>query len=215
MTPRRRSRWPKSSRYSRRRRGRGRGGPGVGTVVFAVLLIAAGAWFIPRLNVGFRPRHPSATGVAPADAQALSDSVAAAIDRGAHVLAVEFAQREARQYPQRSASQVDLALAWHASVARPGAPDPSRRTAQRTSVETIEREIRALDAADSAQVMAQNDDEWLAAAEAHGRILEDLGLPVDALSVYMQMLQRRPDHALASDKVGWLREHLKNPLLPD
>jgi hypothetical protein len=208
---RRRSKWPKGSRYSTRR-GRRRGGWGAGGVVVVLLLIVAAVLLIPRIQGGFK-RQPDVR--VPAGAQALADSTDAATLRGDWDAALAFAVELARAAPRLSGAQRKLAVAWHNYGTGFRTVHGEPRSARRTSIDKIECEIRALMAADSARVLAASEDEWIAAAELYGKTLEYLGLPLDAYGIYSQMLQRRPDHAWAQGRAYWLRERLENPLLPD
>lgn len=208
---RRKSKWPKSSKYTTRR-GRQRG-PGAGPVVLVLALVAAGIWFVPRMNLNLS-KTPRGQRV-PAGAQALSDSTDAATRRGDWDRALTYAIELANVAPSLSGAQRKLSVAWHNYGTAMRMVDGAPRAAQRTSVGKIECDIRALTAADSARALAANDEEWLAAAELYGKTLEYLGLPVDALGIYAQMLQRRPNHPGASGRYVFLRDRLRNPLLSD
>lgn len=210
--PRRRSKWPKGSKYSTRRRGRRRSGSRAGGVVVVLLLIVAAVLLIPRIQSSFR--RTASTGV-PAGAQALADSTDAATRRGDWDSALDHALELARVAPHLSGAQRKLAIAWHNYGTGVRTVDGTSRTALRTSIEKIECELAALAAADSARTRAAGDEEWVAAAEVYGMTLEYLGLPLDAIEVYVQILERRPGHEKAQERVFWLREHLRNPLLPD
>lgn len=209
---RRRSKWPKGSRYSTRRpRGR-RGGPGLGSVLVVVLLIVAAVLLIPRLQSGFK-RKPDLT--VPTGAQALSDSTDAATRRGDWAVALRYAEELARVAPTLSGAQRKLAIAWHNYGTGFRTVHGTTRAATRTSIDKIGCEIRAFEAADSARALATNEEEWIASAEVYGKTLEYLGQPIDALGIYGQILQRRPGEVFANTRAFWLREHLRNPLLPD
>lgn len=212
MTARRRSRWPKGSRYTTRRHGRRHGGPGMGGAIVVLVLIVAAVLLIPRIQRGFR-RAP-VTGV-PAGAQVLADSTDAATRRGDWDAALGFAQELVRVAPHLSGAQRKLAIAWHNHATGVRTVNGEPRTPVRTSVAKIESELAALAAADSALARAASDEEWVAAAEIYGKTLEYLGLPLDALEIYARILERRPDHAIAQTRAVWVREHLRNPLLPD
>lgn len=209
---RRRSKWPKGSKYSTRRRGRRRGGSRAGGAIVVLLLIVAAVMLIPRIQRSFR--RAATTGV-PAGAQALADSADAATLRGDWNAALAHALELARVAPHLSGAQRKLAIAWHNYGTGVRTVDGAPRTAVRTSIAKIECELAALAAADSALARAGGDEEWVAAAEVYGRTLEYLGLPLDALEVYARILERRPDHETAQARAVWLREHLRNPLLPD
>ncbi len=211
MARRRRSRWPRGSRYSTRR-SRRRSGPGWGAVITVAVLIAAGLWFIPRIQKSY---ERATNEQAPEGAQTLADSTDAATQRGDWDAALTFAVDLGKAAPNLSGAQLKLAIAWHNYATGMRTVHGEPRSVARTSVNRIECEIRALAAADSARSLAANEDEWIAAAEIYGKTLEYLGLPADAISIYSQILQRKPDDQPAQARADWLREHLKNPLLPD
>jgi len=210
---RRRSKWPKGSRYSTRRgRRRGGSGPGAGGVIVVLLLIVAAVILIPRIQNSFKRKADLRV---PAGAQALADSTDAATRRGDWDTALVFAQELARTAPQISGAHRKLAIAWHNYATGFRTVHGDARSATRTSMDKIACEVRALAAADSARALAANDDEWASSAEVYAKTLEYLGLPLDAYGIYTQILQRKPDHAFAQQRAFWLQEHLKNPLLPD
>jgi tetratricopeptide (TPR) repeat protein len=212
MAP-RRSKWPKGSKYTTRRgRGRRRSGSRAGGVIVVLLLIVAAVLLIPRIQSGFR--RATATGI-PTGAQALADSMDAASRRHDWDAALGHALELARVAPHLSAAHRRLAMARHNYGTGVRTVDGVPRTALRTSVAKIEHELAALAAADSARARASNEEEWIAATEVYAKILEYLGLPLDALEVYAQILERQPDHETAQVRAYWVREHLRNPLLPD
>jgi hypothetical protein len=208
----RRGKWPKGSKYPARR-GRRRGpGAGTGSVVVILLLIVAAVLLIPRIQSSFRRGTDARL---PSGAQALADSTDAATRRGDWDAALVHAVELGRVAPKLSGAQRKLSLALHNYGTGVRTVDGTPRAARRTSIDKIEYEIRALMAADSARALAANEEEWVAAAEVYAKTLEYLGLPLDALGIYNQILQRRPDHQAAQVRAHWLREHLRNPLLPD
>jgi hypothetical protein len=203
-------RWPKGSRYATRRP-RKRGGPGAGPIVAVLLLVAAGIWFVPRMT----GHGTKGRAVVPAGAQALADSTDAATRRGEWDAALTYALELSNAAPNLSGAQRKLAIAWHNYGTGFRTVHGVPRSARRTSIDKIECEIRALSAADSARALAANDEEWAAAGEVYGKTLEYLGLPIDALSIYSQILQRKPDHRGAAQRLAYLRDRLKNPLLDE
>lgn len=207
---RRRQKYPKSSKYSPRRRRRG---PGVGAVILIVGLIAAGIWFVPRMN--WTLDRGSRNESVPEGAQALADSTDAATRRGDWDRALAFGVALVDAAPNLSGAQRKLSVAWHNYGTGVRTIDGALRPAQRTSLGKVECELAALSAADSARVLASGVEEWLGAAEVYGKTLEYMGLPVDALSIYVQMLQQQPDHPVASARAAYLTSRLENPLQPD
>jgi hypothetical protein len=210
MARRNSNRWPRGSKYTTRR-GRRKGGPGAGAIIVVLLLVAAGIWLVPRMaGIGKK-----AAPLVPAGAQALADSTDAATRRGEWDAALDYAIELGRVAPHLSGAQRKLSVAWHNYGTGFRTIDGSPRSAQRTSIDKIECEIRALAAADSARALAANDQEWIAAAEVYGKTLEYLGLPVDAMNTYSQIVQRRPDHVGAAARITYLRDRLRDPLLAD
>jgi len=210
---RRRSKWPKGSRYATRRgRRRGGSGPGAGGVIVVLLLVVAALLLIPRIQSGFKRKVDLRV---PEGAQALADSTDAATRRGDWDAALTFAEALAQTAPKLSGAQRKLAIAWHNYATGSRAVHGEVRSATRTSLDKISSEVRALAAADSARALAANEAEWLASAEVYAKTLEYLGLPLDAYGIYAQILQRKPDYAFAQERIYWLQEHLRNPLLPD
>lgn len=211
---RRRSKWPKGSKYSTRRKRGHRGGSGWSAVIVVVVAVAGAFWFIPRLHLKGLGRKSAGQEV-PAGAQALADSTDAATRRGDWDAALTFALALERVAPNLSGAQRKLSVAWHNYGTGVRTVDGQPRSARRTSLDKIECDIRSLAAADSARSLANGEAEWLAAAEVYGKTLEYLGLPLDAFGIYAQMLQRKPDEQGAQVRAYWLREHLRNPMLPD
>ena len=68
---------------------------------------------------------------------------------------------------------------------------------------------------DSAQATAQMPADWIRAREYQGEALETLGLPIDAIEAYVDIRKRAPDDARSATRIVWVRDHLRDPLLPD
>jgi hypothetical protein len=181
--------------------------------VLILALVAAGIWFVPRMqwSLSKAPRDQRV----PAGAQALADSTDAATRRSDWDRALVYALELAKTAPSLSGAQRKLSIAWHNYGTGMRTIEGVERAAQRTSIDKMECDIRSLVAADSARALAANDEEWLAAAELYGRTLEYLGLPVDAIGIYAGMLERKQDLPLVAGRIQYLRQRLENPLLPN
>ena len=160
---------------------------------------------------GFMNRAPKQQNV-PTELAALDDSVNAAQARRDWDASLFWAQKRVENHPQLSGAHRKLAAQWHnyAIGTREGADRPPLRM----SLDRQRYAMRALAAADSAMKLATSVDDWTAAGEFYGRILEYVGLPLEALTVYTIILERKPDAAFAAPRADYLRERLLNPRTP-
>jgi len=207
MARRRVGRAKSGGRSSRRRRT-----PRLGPWVAVLILVALGIWLIPRLRLNRGLGSGAAPRFAPEQAGALADSIDVATHRDDFQLALDYAHELVRLAPTVSGAQTKLSAAWHNYGTASRIVNGESRTACRTSLEKIDCDLRALAAADSARKLAQNDTEWLAASDVYARTLEYLGLPIDALDTYQQMLRLEPSFPRAVSRVHGITALLRDPI---
>jgi hypothetical protein len=173
-----------------------------------VLLIAGGVWAWSR-----RPAPRSVAANLPL--QAVIDSAAAASRGLDHAAALRWAEALAARMPHSSPALLNLALAVnnqslthepHLGVSRP---------VLRNSLERIEARLRTFALLDSAANAAGSQVEWLRVRQSYGESMETLGLPLDAIAAYVEVRGRAPSDAKSAGRIVWVRDRLRNPLLPD
>jgi hypothetical protein len=124
--------------------------------------------------------------------------------------AVDVAERLAAREPRNASLVLGLAAAVN-DLAWGGAPYGRERQAMRTSLRRIELEQRALALTDSAAALATNAADWCQARQMRGSILENLGLPLDALVIYVDEQRRAPGFAPARARADRVSRHLADP----
>ena len=196
--------------------GSGRGGPRRRWLALALI---AAAVVVALAMLVARRREARSPAPAPAPSMqalaALNDSLNSAFHDGDLDAALEMAARLAHAVPGNSSviRMLGVMLHDHATMVRPrfGA----ERSATRTSLERIETELRVLALMDSAAALARTPEDWAKAREWYGQTLENLGMPLDAIGVYAEVLQRVPGSTSAAGRAAWLSERLKDPRVRD
>jgi hypothetical protein len=125
--------------------------------------------------------------------------------------AYDVSSRLARSYPRHSGVIRKLAVALHNRTVAERVEHGVRRPAVRTSLERIERTVTVLALLDSAAALASDPSEWALARQWKGQTLERVGLPLDAVEVYEDILVRIPSFAPAVQRAAAVRVLLENP----
>jgi hypothetical protein len=178
-------------------------------IAMLVLVAIAGAWFARRRAV---PPKPASTTMPFA---ALVDSATRASTGHDLDAAVRWAGALAARVPTNSSVLLNYGIALHNRSLSHDLRGGDSHPALRNSLERIETRRRVLELMDSAMATAQTPADWIHAREYQGEALETLGLPIDAIEAYVDIRKRAPDDARSATRIVWVREHLRNPLLPD
>lgn len=173
-----------------------------------VLLIVAGVWAWSR-----RPAPRSATADLPL--QAVLDSARVAANGTDHTAALRWAEVLAARMPRSSPALLNLALAVNNESLTHEPHVGGSRPALRNSLERIEARLRTFALLDSAASVAGSQEEWLRVRQSYGESMETLGLPLDAIAAYVDVRSRAPNDAKSAGRIVWVRDRLRNPLLPD
>jgi hypothetical protein len=142
--------------------------------------------------------------------EALADSQHAADARRDWARALGWAERRAARELGSSAAILELAralhnLGWHApqrDLVHGGVP---------YSLARAEIDQRVLALSDSAAALARNPEDWARARALTGLSYEVLGLPLDALGVYLDVRIRTPDFPDVIPRGQWVVRLLHDP----
>lgn len=172
-----------------------------------VLLTVAGVWAWSR-----RPGPPV---TADLPLHAVLDSARVAANGTDHTAALRWAEVLAARLPRSSPALLNLALAVNNESLTHEPHVGGSRPALRSSLERIEARLRTFALLDSAATVAGSPEEWLRVRQSYGESMETLGLPLDAIAAYVDVRSRAPNDAKSAGRIVWVRDRLRNPLLPD
>jgi hypothetical protein len=171
----------------------------------ALLLAAVAAWWL--LHRGGAPVLPRRETVA---SPALLDSLRDAQAGNDWERATRWFQRAVDAEPRNPQFLLGLALARH-NLLWTGAARDRGRTPSRTSLGRAVTEQQVLALLDSAAACARDDAEWARIRRWSGQIYESMELPLDALQVYLEVLERTPGFEPARDRAGSVLKMLRDP----
>ena len=172
----------------------------------AVLVLAAAIvlW-------GRAPRTPRlAPSPEPLATQALIDSVREAEGRGDWERALGHMQRLTDANPRNAVLLLALGKSW-GNYAWAGGTYGRPRTALRTSLERVRILRHALALEDSASAMATTAREQVMVSVQWGRMLELIGLPVDALAHYEEAFRVDSTDRETRERIGSTIASLRDP----
>jgi tetratricopeptide (TPR) repeat protein len=181
-----------------------------------VVAVAAGVVLLLIAWLGLRPprapvsaeserrlRTPSAV---------LVDSLIAAERVRRWQQAFSIASELGRREPRNPRYLLMLGQSWN-NLAWGGVTFERERAPLRTSVARMRAFGHALALLDSASALTQDPRDYAQIRLKLGEIYETMGMPIDALVVYYDALQRVPRDSLLSLRTAWVLSELNDPLL--
>ena len=179
------------------------------------MLLVAGAVLAVVIAVTYLTRrrpHPDAT--AAFTNEAVFDSASAALLRRDWKAAEYWAELQNVRLPNDSGTKLRLAIALQNHAISHESQGVRSHPITRNSLQHIETKLRILALMDSAQALATTPAEWVQARESYGEVYETLGLPLDALQAYLDVRGRDPSDPKSAGRIVWIRDRLRDPLLP-
>jgi hypothetical protein len=128
--------------------------------------------------------------------------------------AVENAGELVRRSPRNSTYLLILAQELN-NFAWTGAAYARDRTAMRSSLARVGVFTYSFALLDSATALTRDAGELAMIRRTRGQLYELVGLPIDALAIYQDVLRRVPGDPATASRNAWVTNHLRDPLTSD
>jgi len=179
----------------------------------ALAVVALGTWAVLHLRERSERRAP-ASGDSGLSSQALFDSVVAASKRRDFERALLLSNQLAEREPRNPIALLTLATQWN-DFAWGGAAFERARPPVRNSLERVRIFKFAFALLDSAMGVEPRPTEVVDIRRTRGQLYELVGLPTDALAIYLDVMKKGPRNEATLKRRSWVTNHLRDPLTSD